>query len=91
MHCWVSGAAGVASWPGACLRVFVCGWVLGVLCENCRVDASIIPVMHAHVCVVCVVGVVFFSFLFFLFGFFVLFVCEGARWMPWCVKPMKDV
>ena len=64
-----------------------------MVCENWRVDASIMH-LDAGLC-----GLVFgcvFVFLFFLF--FVcslvcesLFVIKGVRWMPWHAEPMKDV
>ncbi|CAB0572454.1 hypothetical protein CIP107508_02226 [Corynebacterium diphtheriae] len=62
-----------------------CGWlcagcaswdlVVGVLCENCIVDAS-------NLYSLIVLGVLFVTC--------VLFV-KGTRWMPWHYEPMKDV
>ena len=80
--------------------------VVGVLCENCIVDASIKHVGHAALCVWCVVCVCVISFFFVfifcqvhLFGHCVHFLCvvvcvfviKGAWWMPWHAEPMKDV
>ena len=57
--------------------VVVC--VLGVLCENCIVDASIFLLF-----VLC--------FVFCVFMFCVSVVCvTGVWWMPWHAEPMKDV
>ena len=58
--------------------------VVGVVCENCIVDASICARDACFfVCVVCAV----------IFFFCVYFVvcCKGTWWMPWHAKPMKDV
>lgn len=69
----------VCSWWALCdsLCVCACRGLCGVvLCENWRVDASIID----HVRAVCACVVVVF-FLFCLC--FLLFVCKGAWWMPW--------
>lgn len=57
-----------------------CGWlvVVGVVCENCIVDASIL--FFVCVCFVCVLG---YSCVCLLF--------KGAWWMPWHAEPMKDV
>ena len=67
VHCWVSGAThgactvcgvGVVDplWPVICfLTVFCVGWwVVGVVCENCIVDASIL--FFVCVCFVLCVG-----------------------------------
>ena len=56
------------------------GWlvVVGVVCENCIVDASIL--FFVCVCFVCVLG---YSCVCLLF--------KGAWWMPWHAEPMKDV
>ena len=66
MHCWVSGAAHGAC-ARVCVWVVVpfvahyllagrVGWlvVVGVVCENCIVDASIL--FFVCVCFVCVLG-----------------------------------
>ncbi len=53
------------------------------MCENCIVDASIFiffvsfvyPNAHRTLCVWCFSVVCF----------------KGTRWMPWHIKPMKDV
>ena len=57
--------------------------VVGVVCENCIVDASICTHDAQCLCVVCAV----------IFSLCVYFVvcCKGAWWMPWHAKPMKDV
>ena len=95
--CWVSGATRFVCVPNClmlmCHLVWVVCWCVGVVCENWRVDASIMH-LDAGLC-----GLVFgcvFVFLFFLF--FVcslvcesLFVIKGVRWMPWHAEPMKDV
>ena len=95
--CWVSGATRFVCVPNClmlmCHLVWVVCWCVGVVCENWRVDASIMH-LDAGLC-----GLVFgcvFVFLFFLF--FVcslvcesLFVLKGVRWMPWHAEPMKDV
>ena len=52
--------------------------VVGVVCENCIVDASIL--FFVCVCFVCVLG---YSCVCLLF--------KGAWWMPWHAEPMKDV
>ena len=90
VHCWVSGAAHGACtcfcvWvvvPGcdSLLPAGCCGWlvVVGVVCENCIVDASIL--FFVCVCFVCVLG---YSCVCLLF--------KGAWWMPWHAEPMKDV
>lgn len=84
VRCWVSGttwlfwlithvvSCGVA---GCVLVVLSWGLVVGVLCENCIVDAS-------NLYSLIVLGVLFVAF--------VLFV-KGTRWMPWHYEPMKDV
>ena len=65
---------------------------MGVVCENWRVDASI---MHVDAGLFWLVFGCVFVFLFFLFLFVlsmcVLFVVKGVRWMPWHAEPMKDV
>ena len=53
-------------------------WVVGGVCENCIVDASIL--FFVCVCFVCVLG---YSCVCLLF--------KGAWWMPWHAEPMKDV
>ena len=69
--CWVSGATRFVCVPNClmlmCHLVWVVCWCVGVVCENWRVDASIMH-LDAGLC-----GLVFgcvFVFLFFLF-----FVC----------------
>lgn len=83
--------------------VCVCWFVVGVLCENCIVDASIKHVWQAALCVWCVVCVCVISFLClfcqvhlcgrprFLCVVVCVFVIKGAWWMPWHAEPMKDV
>lgn len=59
-----------------CVLVVLHGiFVVGVLCENCIVDAS-------NLYSLIVLGVLFVTC--------VLFV-KGTRWMPWHYEPMKDV
>ncbi|CAB0530897.1 hypothetical protein CIP107506_02429 [Corynebacterium diphtheriae] len=84
VRCWVSGTTwlfwliihvvlcGVA---GCVLVVLLWDRVVGVLCENCIVDAS-------NLYSLIVLGVLFVTC--------VLFV-KGTRWMPWHYEPMKDV
>lgn len=60
---------------GFMLVVLAWGYVVGVLCENCIVDAS-------NLYSLIVLGVLFVTC--------VLFV-KGTRWMPWHYEPMKDV
>ena len=76
--------------------------VVGVLCENCIVDASI---KHARMDCFCglfvCVCVISFLCLFcqvhlcghprFLCVVVCVFVIKGAWWMPWHAEPMKDV
>ena len=59
-----------------------CGWlvVVGVVCENCIVDASILFFVCVCFLIVCVLG---YSCVCLLF--------KGAWWMPWHAEPMKDV
>lgn len=61
--------------------VCVCWFVVGVLCENCIVDASIKHVWQAALCVVCCVCLCDFFFVFILSSSLVwppaLFVCGG--------------
>lgn len=81
VRCWVSGT----TWLFWLIThvVFVLVWlvvlhgifVVGVLCENCIVDAS-------NLYSLIVLGVLFVTC--------VLFV-KGTRWMPWHYEPMKDV
>ncbi len=49
---------------------------VGVVCENCIVDASIF-ILEIVFCVCALVLCVFFI--------------KGVRWMPWHAEPMKDV
>ena len=79
--------------------------MVGVLCENCIVDASIKHVWMGCFCglFVCVCVISFFFSQFFcqvhLCGHCVYFLCvvvcvfviKGAWWMPWHAEPMKDV
>lgn len=60
---------------GCVLVVLLWDRVVGVLCENCIVDAS-------NLYSLIVLGVLFVTC--------VLFV-KGTRWMPWHYEPMKDV
>lgn len=72
------------------------GWVGGVLCENCIVDASIFIFC-------CAVSLWAYSVVFFMLrmlcacllgwvcGVWGVCLCKGAWWMPWHAEPMKDV
>ena len=83
--------------------VCVCWLMVGVLCENCIVDASIKHSWQAALCVWCVVCVCVISFFVFILSsslvwppaFLCVVVCvfviKGAWWMPWHAEPMKDV
>ena len=78
--------------------------MVGVLCENCIVDASI---KHARMDCFCGLFVCVCVISFFFNQFFVKFTCvatrmilcvvvcvfviKGAWWMPWHAEPMKDV
>lgn len=84
VRCWVSGTTWlfwlithvVLCWCGwLCAGCASWGYVVGVLCENCIVDAS-------NLYSLIVLGVLFVTC--------VLFV-KGTRWMPWHYEPMKDV
>lgn len=84
VRCWVSGTTWlfwlithvVSCWCGwLCAGCASWGYVVGVLCENCIVDAS-------NLYSLIVLGVLFVTC--------VLFV-KGTRWMPWHYEPMKDV
>lgn len=84
VRCWVSGTTWLF-WLITHVVLCWCGWlcagcaswdrVVGVLCENCIVDAS-------NLYSLIVLGVLFVTC--------VLFV-KGTRWMPWHYEPMKDV
>ena len=78
--------------------------MVGVLCENCIVDASIKHIRWAALCglFVCVCVISFFFSQFFvkftcvatcalLCVVVCVFVIKGAWWMPWHAEPMKDV
>lgn len=82
VRCWVSGAICVLflflAWCAATVVVVAGG--LGVLCENCIVDAS--NFFHLYF---------LFSVLVLCALFMVFLLLKGARWMPWQSKPMKDV
>lgn len=82
VRCWVSGAICVLFRDLAVCAACVCGWCvwLGVLCENCIVDAS--NFFHLYF---------LFSVLVLCALFMVFLLLKGARWMPWQSKPMKDV
>lgn len=67
------------AWCAATVVVVVAGG-LGVLCENCIVDAS--NFFHLYF---------LFSVLVLCALFMVFLLLKGARWMPWQSKPMKDV
>lgn len=72
----VDHSCGFRAGVAGCVLVVLHGiFVVGVLCENCIVDAS-------NLYSLIVLGV--------LFVIFVLFV-KGTRWMPWHYEPMKDV
>ena len=79
---------------GSCL-VGCCLWG-GVLCENCIVDANAIIINGNGNNDCCCL---FFLFCGFVLGIFCclcvknvcVFCFEGAWWMPWYAKPMKDV
>lgn len=84
VRCWVSGTTWlfwlithvVSCWCGwLCAGCASWDYVVGVLCENCIVDAS-------NLYSLIVLGVLFVTC--------VLFV-KGTRWMPWHYEPMKDV
>ena len=78
--------------------------MVGVLCENCIVDASIkhtrwIAFCGLFVCV-CVISFFFNQFFvkftcvatrIFVVWVVCVFVIKGAWWMPWHAEPMKDV
>ena len=79
--------------------------MVGVLCENCIVDASIKHTGWIAFCglFVCVCVISFFFNQYFcqvhLCGHCMIFCCvvvcvfviKGAWWMPWHAEPMKDV
>lgn len=80
-----------------CGGLLLCG--VGVLCENCIVDAMQFVSTPFYVAALCCVVwgwgfVVFYSlFLVFFVCKYLLLCClvKGTRWMPWQLKPMKDV
>lgn len=72
----VDHSCGFCVGVAGCVLVVLHGiFVVGVLCENCIVDAS-------NLYSLIVLGVLFVTC--------VLFV-KGTRWMPWHYEPMKDV
>ena len=75
------GVGGCSCWLTV-LLAGRCGWlvVVGVVCENCIVDASILFFVCVCFLIVCVLG---YSCVCLLF--------KGAWWMPWHAEPMKDV